>query len=135
MSLLKAVSMFSGAGGMDLGFIQAGFDIIWANDFFKDAVGSYRKNINENIIYGDITQIPSSDIPDDADIIFGGFPCQGFSISNTHRSMKDKRNFLYKELLRVMADKKPKFFMAENVNVRLAEKLAEGIAEAIEGNR
>ena len=49
--------------------------------------------------------------------------------------MKDKRNFLYKELLRVMADKKPKFFMAENVNVRLAEKLAEGIAEAIEGNR
>ena len=67
MSLLKAVSMFSGAGGMDLGFIQAGFDIIWANDFFKDAVGSYRKNINENIVYGDITQIPSSDIPDDAE--------------------------------------------------------------------
>lgn len=114
MSKYKVVSLFSGAGGMDLGFIQAGFDVIYANDFFKEATISYGNNVGE-IVHGDITQIPSSDIPDGADIIIGGFPCQGFSVANTKRSMEDKRNFLYKELLRIISDKKPKFFMAENV--------------------
>lgn len=112
---LKVVSLFSGAGGMDLGFINAGFEIIWANDFFEDAVNSYRKNIGKHMIHGDITKIKSSDIPDGADVIIGGFPCQGFSVANTKRSMEDKRNFLYKEMLRVIEDKKPKFFVAENV--------------------
>lgn len=111
----KVVSLFSGAGGMDLGFIRAGFEIIWANDFFKEAVDSYKKNIGKHIVYGDITKINSKDIPDGADVVIGGFPCQGFSIANTKRSMKDERNFLYKEMLRVIRDKKPKFFVAENV--------------------
>ncbi len=111
----KVVSLFSGAGGMDLGFINAGFEIIWANDFFEDAVNSYRKNIGKHIILGDITKISSDNIPDGADVIIGGFPCQGFSIANTRRSMKDERNFLYKEMLRIIRDKKPKFFVAENV--------------------
>ena len=62
------ISLFSGAGGMDLGFIQAGFDIIWANDFFKEAVDSYKKNIGD-IVFGDITKIKSSDIPDNPDVI------------------------------------------------------------------
>ncbi len=112
---LKVVSLFSGAGGMDLGFVKAGFNIIWANDFFEDAVNSYRKNIGKHMIHGDITQISSNDIPDGADVIIGGFPCQGFSVANTKRSMEDKRNFLYKEMLRIIKDKKPKFFVAENV--------------------
>lgn len=112
---LKVVSLFSGAGGMDMGFINAGFEIIWANDFFKEAVDSYRKNIGKHMIYGDITKISSDDIPEGADVIIGGFPCQGFSIANTKRSMKDERNFLYKEMLRIIKDKKPKFFVAENV--------------------
>lgn len=112
---LKVVSLFSGAGGMDLGFINAGFEIIWANDFFQEAVDSYRKNIGKHMIYGDITKIASADIPDNPDVIIGGFPCQGFSVANTRRSMEDKRNFLYKEMLRVIEDKKPKFFVAENV--------------------
>ena len=112
---LKVVSLFSGAGGMDLGFINAGFEIIWANDFFQEAVDSYRKNIGKHMIYGDITKIASSDIPDNPDVIIGGFPCQGFSVANTRRSMEDKRNFLYKEMLRIIEDKKPKFFVAENV--------------------
>ncbi len=112
---LKVVSLFSGAGGMDLGFLNAGFEIIWANDFFEDAVNSYRKNIGKHMIHGDITKISSSDIPDGADVIIGGFPCQGFSVANTKRSMEDKRNFLYREMLRVIRDKKPKFFVAENV--------------------
>ena len=112
---LKVISLFSGAGGMDLGFINSGFEIIWANDFFEEAVNSYRKNIGKHIVYGDITKISSDDIPNNPDVIIGGFPCQGFSVANTKRSMEDKRNFLYKEMLRVISDKKPKFFVAENV--------------------
>lgn len=112
---LKVVSLFAGAGGMDLGFINAGFEIIWANDFFEEAVNSYRKNIGKHMILGDITKISSDDIPNGVDVIIGGFPCQGFSVANTKRSMEDKRNFLYQEMLRVIADKRPKFFVAENV--------------------
>jgi DNA (cytosine-5)-methyltransferase 1 len=112
---MKVVSLFSGCGGLDLGFIQAGYEVIWANDFFKEAVETYKHNIGDHIIYGDITKIPSSEIPDDFDILLGGFPCQGFSIANIKRSMEDERNFLYKELLRLIKDKKPKYFVGENV--------------------
>ena len=115
---MKVISLFSGAGGMDLGFVQAGFDIIWANDFEEDAVNTYKKNIGDHIVLGDITKISSKDIPGEegeVDVVIGGFPCQGFSIANKNRSMKDERNFLYLEMLRVIKDKKPKFFVAENV--------------------
>ena len=111
----KIASLFSGCGGLDLGFIQAGFEVIWANDFFKEAVQTYKNNIGDHIVYGDITKIPSEEIPNNFDILLGGFPCQGFSIANSKRSMEDERNFLYKELLRLISDKKPKFFVAENV--------------------
>ena len=109
------VSLFSGAGGMDLGFIQAGFDVVWANDIIPEAIETYRNNIGNHIVYGDIRMISSEDIPDNPDVIIGGFPCQGFSIANTRRSMEDQRNFLYKEMLRIIGDKKPKMFVAENV--------------------
>ena len=109
------VSLFAGCGGLDLGFINKGFEIIWANDFFPEAVETYKKNIGNHIVLGDITKIPSSKIPDNFDVLLGGFPCQGFSIANNKRSMKDKRNFLYKEILRIIKDKKPKIFVAENV--------------------
>jgi DNA (cytosine-5)-methyltransferase 1 len=112
---LKVVGLFSGCGGLDLGFIQAGFDVIWANDFNADAVKTYKKNIGNHIICGDITKIKSSEIPDNFDVLLGGFPCQGFSIANSKRNMDDKRNFLYLEMLRIIKDKKPKFFVAENV--------------------
>lgn len=115
MKKFRVVSLFSGAGGMDMGFINSGFDIVWANDFFREAVESYRKNISEEIVYGDITKIDSSEIPNDIDLVIGGFPCQGFSVANNKRSMKDERNFLYKEMLRIIKDKNPKFFVAENV--------------------
>ena len=115
MKKYRVLSLFSGAGGMDLGFIHSGFEIVWANDFFDEAVNSYKKNIGDHIVKGDITQIPSTEMPDDIDIVIGGFPCQGFSVANTKRSMEDKRNFLYKEMLRVISDKEPLFFVAENV--------------------
>jgi len=109
---------------MDLGFIRSGFNIIWANDFFKEAVDTYQKNIGNHIVWEDITKIPSSNIPDDIDVVIGGFPCQGFSVANNNRSTEDKRNFLYKEMLRIVKDKNPKFFVAENVKGLLS--LADG---------
>lgn len=112
---LKVVSLFSGCGGLDLGFIDEGFEVVWANDFFPEAVKTYKENIGNHIVFGDITKIKSKEIPDDFDVLLGGFPCQGFSIANKKRSMEDERNFLYKEMLRIVKDKKPNFFIAENV--------------------
>ena len=111
----KLISLFSGAGGIDLGFKQAGFNIIYANDFDEDAVTTYRNNIDKNAILGDICEIDSDEIPDNPDVVIGGFPCTGFSIANTKRNMDDERNYLYQQLLRVVKDKQPKIFVAENV--------------------
>ncbi|MDO5851225.1 MAG: DNA cytosine methyltransferase [Methanobacteriaceae archaeon] len=115
MKNYSVISLFSGAGGMDLGFKKANFKIEWANDFDKDAVSTYKKNIGDHIVLGDICNIDSDNIPNNPDVIIGGFPCQGFSVANTKRNMNDKRNFLYKEMLRVIKDKQPKIFLAENV--------------------
>lgn len=111
---MKVVSLFSGAGGLDLGFIRAGHEIIWANDLYEDAVETYRKNIGDHIVCEDISKVSTDSIPD-CDIVIGGFPCQGFSVANTKRNEQDERNVLYRQLIRVIADKKPKFFLAENV--------------------
>lgn len=111
---MRIVSLFSGAGGLDLGFIQAGHTIVWANDVYDDAVATYRRNIGNHIVEADIHEVKSEDIPE-CDLVMGGFPCQGFSVANTKRHSKDSRNALYKELLRVILDKKPKYFLAENV--------------------
>lgn len=111
---MKVVSLFSGAGGLDLGFIWAGHEIIWANDNFPDAVATYKKNIGDHIVCDDIHNIDISDIPD-CDIVIGGFPCQGFSVANMKRNIDDQRNKLYQMLVKVIAAKKPKFFVAENV--------------------
>jgi DNA (cytosine-5)-methyltransferase 1 len=111
---MKVVSLFSGAGGMDLGFKLAGHEIVWANDNFPDAVQTYIRNIGKHIVLKDIAEIPSEDIPA-GDIVIGGFPCQGFSVANIGRKASDSRNRLYLEMLRVIKEKKPRFFLAENV--------------------
>lgn len=112
---MRVISLFSGAGGMDLGFINEGFEIVWSNDMFLEATQTYKRNIGDHIVLGDITKIDSSEMPDNIDVVIGGFPCQGFSVANTKRTIEDKRNFLYKEMLRVIRDKRPKVFVAENV--------------------
>ena len=119
----KVVSLFCGCGGMDLGFSQSGFDTIWANDYNDDAIVTYKHNIGNHAFCSDITSVKSEDIPD-CDVVIGGFPCQGFSLANSSRSTSDWRNFLYKEMLRVVRDKQPKFFVAENVKGLLS--LGEG---------
>lgn len=111
---MDVVSLFSGAGGLDLGFIMAGHQIIWANDCYGDAVETYRENIGEHIVCDDIANINLVNIPD-CEIVIGGFPCQGFSVANTKRTVEDKRNKLYLQLVRVISQKQPKFFLAENV--------------------
>lgn len=111
---MKVASLFSGVGGLDLGFINAGHEIVWANDFFLDAVDTYKKNIGNHIVFGDISKIQIKDIPNH-DVLIGGFPCQGFSVANTKRVVGDTRNKLYQEFLRVLTGKKPKYFVAENV--------------------
>ena len=111
---MKVVSLFSGAGGLDLGFKMAGHDIIWANDLYCDAVETYRHNIGDHVVCDDIAKVSASDVPD-CDIIIGGFPCQGFSVANTKRHENDERNALYKQLIRIIDAKRPKFFLAENV--------------------
>ncbi|HEM3463639.1 TPA: DNA cytosine methyltransferase [Streptococcus suis] len=100
---------------MDLGFEKAGFEIAYANDIMPEAVNTYNKNFSHQSVLADITTVKSEELPDDIDVVIGGFPCQGFSIANKNRNTEDKRNFLYLEMLRIIKDKKPKFFLAENV--------------------
>lgn len=109
------ISLFSGAGGLDLGFTKAGANIIWANDIDEKAVETYKENIDDHIILGDIKEISVTDIPD-ADMIIGGFPCLGFTVAKgSSRDIGDEHNFLYLEYLRITESKKPKVFLIENV--------------------
>lgn len=97
---------------MDLGFMNAGHEVVWANDNWSDAVSTYRANIGAHIHEGSIEAV--SPVPD-ADIVIGGFPCQGFSIANRDRHVSDTRNALYLEFLRILGEKRPGYFVAENV--------------------
>lgn len=114
MVSLRILSLFSGAGGLDLGLRQAGHQIVWANDFDEDSVATYRRNIGDHIELGDIGKFSSSGLPI-ADVVVGGFPCQGFSMANRHRSIDDDRNNLYRQFLRIVRGVRPKMFLAENV--------------------
>jgi DNA (cytosine-5)-methyltransferase 1 len=111
---MRIISLFSGCGGLDLGFKKSGMEIIWANDLYQDAVETYKRNIGNHIVLKSISDIKSDEIPD-CDGVIGGFPGQGFSLANTGRHVDDSRNLLYREFVRVIKDKKPKFFVAENV--------------------
>lgn len=111
---MTVISLFSGAGGLDLGLQLAGNDIVWANDIDADAVATYKMNIGRHIVHADIKDIDVSTIPD-ADVVVGGFPCQGFSMANRKRDISDERNSLYTFFYRIIKVKQPKFFIAENV--------------------
>lgn len=102
---MRVVSLFSGAGGFDLGFVEAGFQVVWANDVDPDAVETYRLNIGDHITTTDIREVDAAGIPE-CDVIIGGFPCQGFSVANWSRDQNDRRNLLYREMVRLIADKK-----------------------------
>ena len=121
---LRGISLFSGAGGMDIGFRKAGIDIIWANDLDKQALNTYKRNFDSHIVFGDITEIPSFKIPD-SDIIFGGPPCQGFSVAGK-MSPTDERSRLIWDFARIVRDKRPQVFIMENVkNLVINERFKE----------
>lgn len=110
----KLISLFSGCGGLDLGFKQAGYDVIWANDFEHSACKTYAKNFGLHIVEGSIVDIDFDKVPD-ADIITGGFPCQDFSMVYKRGGLETDRGNLYKQFVRAVKAKKPKVFVAENV--------------------
>ena len=113
MREFTAISLFCGAGGLDLGFDRAGFKTIWANDFEADACKTHEGWSAAHVVCGDVAKIEAEDIPD-ADIMLGGFPCQGFSLSGP-RKIDDSRNVLYKHYVRIVKAKRPLMFVGENV--------------------
>lgn len=120
----RLVSLFSGCGGMDIGFEQAGFYRVWANDFDSDAQATFRRNLGE-IDGRDIREVPASEIPD-CDIITAGFPCQPFSNAGNRKGVNDSRGMLYLECLRIIREKKPKVFLFENVKGLMSSKYVDG---------
>lgn len=120
----KMVSLFSGCGGLDMGFKAAGYEIIWANDFDRDAQAVYRMNLGE-IDGRDIMTVGEDEIPD-CDILTAGFPCQPFSNAGNRKGVHDSRGMLYKECLRIIAKKKPKVIVFENVKGLLSTKYIDG---------
>lgn len=111
---MKIVSLFSGCGGMDLGFIWSGYEIIWANDIDRDACATYKLNIGNHIVEGDIANIDLALLPD-CDVILGGFPCQDFSMIWKRKGIETDRGNLYQYFVKAVNLKQPRFFVAENV--------------------
>ena len=113
---MKVVSLFTGAGGLDLGFKKAGFNIIWANEFDSTIWETFEKNFPETKLdKRSIVDVPTSDVPF-ADGIIGGPPCQSWSEAGAGRGINDKRGQLFFEYIRLLKDKQPAFFLAENVS-------------------
>lgn len=130
----RLVSLFSGCGGMDKGFENAGFHRVWANDFDKDAQAVFRLNFGE-IDGRDINQVPVEDIPD-CDILTAGFPCQPFSNAGNRKGVYDARGELYIECLRIIESKKPRAVLFENVKGLLSSKHQSGknLIDVIKGD-
>ena len=113
---MKVGSLFSGIGGIDLGFQQAGFNIVWANELDKDAATTYRHNFgNKCLVEKDICKVKAKEMPD-FDILVAGFPCQPFSIMGRQKGFKDPRGALFYEIVRVVKEKQPKIIFLENVS-------------------
>jgi len=127
---LRLISLFSGAGGLDLGFVRAGFDIVMANEYDSSIWETYEKNHKAPLLKGDITKIVSNDFPD-CDGIIGGPPCQSWSEAGSLRGIDDPRGQLFFEYIRLIRDKKPKFFLAENVSGMLAKRHNEAVKNII----
>lgn len=119
------VSLFAGCGGLDLGFRgdfsflgkdypKTGFEIIWANEINSAACKTYRKNISEDIIEGDINECINR-LPSSADVVIGGFPCQDISINGEMKGIEGNRSCLYLAIVETVKRLKPKAFVAENV--------------------
>lgn len=116
---MDVVSLFSGAGGLDLGFHQQGFNIVWANDFDKFAVQTYNENFPIPAVFGDLNEIELDSIPL-ADVVIGGFPCQPFSMMGHEKGFEDARGTLFFRIVEIINSmiqrgRKPRVLVLENV--------------------
>ena len=102
---MNVISLFTGAGGLDLGFEKAGFKIAMANEFDKTIWATYEKNHKTPLIHGDIRNIKESDFPDKIDGIIGGPPCQSWSEAGSLRGINDARGQLFYEYIRILKNK------------------------------
>ena len=119
---LNVIDLFCGCGGFSKGFAEAGYNVRFGIDMWKDATITYQHNFpNAAVLNEDITKITGKDIlelanmsTDEVDVIIGGPPCQGFSVSGK-RMIDDERNKLYKSYVQIVSELKPKVFVMENV--------------------
>jgi len=113
---MKIAALFSGAGGLDLGFRQAGFDVVWANEYDKSIWDTYRFNHpNTILVTKSIKEIANEDFPKGIDGIIGGPPCQSWSLAGSMKGINDERGSLFYEYIRLLKYSQPKFFLVENV--------------------
>lgn len=128
---MKVISLFSGAGGLDLGFEKAGFIISMANEYDSTIWETYEKNHTAPLIKGDIRNIKESDFPDEIDGIIGGPPCQSWSEAGSLKGINDSRGKLFFDYIRILKEKQPKFFLAENVSGMLANRHSEAVSNIL----
>ena len=129
---MQLISLFSGCGGLDLGFERAGFDIPVANEFDKTIWETFKVNhLKTKLIEGDIRQITRADmdpyIDGEIDGIIGGPPCQSWSEAGALKGIDDARGKLFFDYIRILTEFKPKFFLAENVSGMLANRHSEAV--------
>ena len=124
---MNIVSLFSGCGGLDLGFEKAGFNIPVANEFDKSIWETFKVNHpSTHLIEGDIRKVTKDDIlkyfDDEVDGIIGGPPCQSWSEAGSLKGIEDERGQLFFDYIRILKELRPKFFLAENVSGMLANR-------------
>jgi DNA (cytosine-5)-methyltransferase 1 len=147
---LRVASLFSGAGGLDLGFERAldgkGFHVVWANEYDKSITPTFRKNFPATkLIEGSIADLTSDDLDDGLHSLLpsagtqgavagllGGPPCQSWSEAGARRGSEDPRGQLFFEYIRILRLLKPAFFLAENVSGILFERHKEALARILE---
>ncbi len=129
---MNLISLFSGAGGLDLGFEKAGFNISMANEYDKGIWATYEANHAAPLIKGDIRNIKDADFPNEIDGIIGGPPCQSWSEAGSLRGINDSRGQLFFDYIRILKNKQPKFFLAENVSGMLASRHSEAVKNIIQ---
>ena len=133
---MNVISLFSGCGGLDLGFERAGFSIPVANEFDKTIWETFKINHPDtHLIEGDVRQINKSDMTEfiqgDVDGIIGGPPCQSWSEAGSLKGIDDARGQLFFDYIRILKEFKPKFFLAENVSGMLADRHSDAVKNII----
>ncbi|WP_069632796.1 DNA cytosine methyltransferase [Campylobacter pinnipediorum] len=111
---MKVAGFFAGVGGIELGFQQAGFEVVWSNEIDKKAAITFKYNHSSKLIVDDIYNIKSEDVPD-VDIIVGGFPCQAFSVAGYQKGFEDERGEVFFKLAQIISKKNPRVIFIENV--------------------